>query len=78
VHLNRLGDQCLDQALPDRQLCAFHARMLEDYDDETEGRSPERNETKSRFPIVYRLAALVVLLLILMETFGSIRTWLDF
>jgi hypothetical protein len=52
--------------------------MLEDYDEESGPRSPERNETTSRFPIVYRLAALVLLLLILMETFGSIRTWLDF
>ena len=79
VHLNRVGDQCLDQALAERQFCAYHARMLEDYDPEETGhvRSDHR-ESKSRFPVIYRLAALILLLLILFDTFGSIRTWLDF
>jgi hypothetical protein len=79
VHLNRVGDQCPDRALEGRQLCAFHARMLEDYDPETAAETTSsRSEHRSRFPMIYRLAALILLLLILLNTFGSIRTWLDF
>lgn len=78
VHLNRVGDQCPDQALQGRQLCAFHSRMLEDYDPEAAGEATSaRTEHRSRFPMIYRLAALILLLILLMETFGSIRTWLD-
>ena len=80
VHLNRVGDQCQDQALNGRQLCAFHARMLEDYDPDgnVEAASASRTESRSRFPMIYRLAALILLILLLFQTFGSIRTWLDF
>jgi hypothetical protein len=53
--------------------------MLEDYDPEEAGSvRPDGGESKSRFPVIYRLAALILLLLILFDTFGSIRTWLDF
>ncbi|MBI2819158.1 MAG: hypothetical protein HYX73_04195 [Acidobacteria bacterium] len=78
VHLNRVGDQCRDQALEGRQLCAFHSRILEDDDPEGQMEATSgRREGTSRFPMIYRLAALILLLLILLDTFGSIRSWLD-
>ena len=77
VHLNRVGDQCRDQALEGRQLCAFHSRILEDFDPEEASEvTSGRSESRSRFPMIYRLAALILLLLILLDTFGSIRSWL--
>ena len=78
VHLNRVGDQCRDQALEGRQLCAFHSRILED--DNPENRmaaTSGQREGTSRFPMIYRLAALILLLILLLDTFGSIRSWLD-
>jgi hypothetical protein len=79
VHLNRVGDQCPDQALEGRQLCAFHARLLEDYDSDAAGEpAAAESERRSRFPVIYRLAALLLLLILLMQTFGSVRAWLDF
>jgi hypothetical protein len=77
VHLNRVGDQCRDQALEGRQLCAFHARILEDDDPEMrrEGVSGRR-EGISRFPLIYRLAALALLLLFLLDGFRVLRSWL--
>lgn len=78
VHLNRVGDQCRDQALEGRQLCAFHSRILEDDDPEERMKaSSGRREETSRFPMIYRLAALILLLILLLDTFGSIRSWLD-
>jgi hypothetical protein len=77
VHINRVGDQCRDQALEGRQLCAFHARILEDIDpEERMDAASGRSESRSRFPMIYRLAALILLLLMLLDTFGSIRTWM--
>ncbi|MBI3933999.1 MAG: hypothetical protein HY316_04855 [Acidobacteria bacterium] len=77
VHLNRVGDQCRDQALEGRQMCAFHSRILEDADPE-EGMETAsgRRQAGSRFPMIYRLAALVLLLIFLLDAFGSIRSWL--
>ena len=80
VHLNRVGEQCRDQALPGRQLCAFHARMLEDFDSDDAGLRDEvlagKRERASRFPLIYRLAALVLLLIFLLDTFPMLRSWL--
>ena len=82
VHLNRVGEQCRDQALEGRQLCAFHARILEDLeDDDLDSRQEAasgRREGLSRFPLLYRLAALALLLIFLMDAFGALRSWLKF
>lgn len=77
LHLNRVGEQCRDQALEGHQLCAFHARILED--DELElRREPafENSARRSRIPLIYRLAALALLLIFLFDAFGSLRSWL--
>ena len=79
VHLNRVGEQCRDQALEGRQLCPFHARILEDEDPDVrlEAGSGHREAT-SRFPLIYRLAALGLLLLFLFDAYRALRTWLGF
>ena len=78
VHLNRVGEQCRDQALEGRQLCAFHARILEDDDlDSRQEAASGRRQGLSRFPLIYRLAALTLLLIFVMEAFGALRSWLD-
>ena len=77
VHLNRVGEQCRDQALDGRQLCPYHARILEDDDPESRLEALSgRGESRSRFPLIYRLAALALLLLFLLEGFGDVRSWL--
>jgi len=79
VHLNRVGEQCRDQALEGRQLCAFHSRILEDDDPEIRREAVSgRREGTSRFPLIYRVAALVLLLIFLLEAFEPIRSWLGF
>ena len=77
VHLNRVGEQCRDQALEGRQLCAYHARILED-DDPEERRAAlsGAGDHSSRFPLIYRLAALALLLIFLLDGFSALRTWL--
>jgi len=68
VHLNRIGEQCRDQALEGRQFCAYHSRILEDYDpDRTMQTLSGKREGMSRFPLIYRLAALALLLLFLVN-----------
>jgi hypothetical protein len=77
LHLNRVGEQCRDQALAGRELCPFHARILEDDDPEARHEAlSSRGEGTSRFPMIYRLAAAILLLYFLVEAFGSIRSWL--
>jgi hypothetical protein len=77
VHLNRVGEQCRDQALEGRQLCAYHARILEDDDPESRMEAISGGaEKSSRFPLIYRLAALTLLLIFLLDAFGTIRSWL--
>ncbi|MBI4480418.1 MAG: hypothetical protein HY651_10385 [Acidobacteria bacterium] len=76
VHLNRVGEQCRDQALEGRQLCAFHSRILEDDDPAARQEADSGGEKSSGFPLIYRLAALVLLLIFLLEAFDPIRSWL--
>ena len=76
VHLNRVGEQCRDQALEGRQLCAFHARIFEDDDPETRRENLSGGERSSRFPLIYRLAAALLLLYFLLDAFSAIRSWL--
>ena len=77
VHLNRVGEQCRDQALEGRQLCPFHARILEDDDPDRRLESMAgRGESTSRFPLIYRLAAVALLLIFLLDAFRTLRSWL--
>ena len=77
LHLNRVGEQCRDQALDGHQLCAFHSRILEDDDPEMRRESGSTGRGGvSRFPLIYRLAALALLLIFLLNAVGSIRSWL--
>ena len=74
TQVNRVGEQCRGQAVAGSQLCAFHAGILEGrssggLDGETQ---PGR---QSRFPLIYRLAAGILLLLMLMEFFQVVRGW---
>ena len=68
VHLNRIGEQCRDQALEGKDFCAYHCRILE-------GEEPEE---KSPFPLIYRLAALALLLIFLISAYQRVRTWLGY
>ena len=77
VHLNRVGEQCRDQALEGRQLCAYHARIFEDDDPETRREALSGGESRgSRFPLIYRIAAAILLVYFLLDAFSSIRSWL--
>ena len=75
VHLSRAGEQCRDQALEGRELCAYHARMLEDYD--IDSGSSERRPA-SRFPLIYRVAAALLLLLFAMQAYQTVLSWLGY
>lgn len=77
VHLNRVGDQCRDQALQGGHLCSFHARVLEDDDPDRRLEALEaRGESKARFPLIYRLAALFLLALFAMQAYQTVLSWL--
>ena len=70
VHWNRIGEQCPDQALQGKKHCTYHSRILDDYDpdhhlDRTAG-------SLSRFPTVFRLAAIVLLLILLFAAFQTL------
>jgi len=72
-----VGEQCRDQALEGRQLCPFHARILEDDDPEQRlDAGTGSREGTSRFPLIYRLAALVLLLIFLLDGYRVLRSWL--
>lgn len=66
VHLNRQGEQCRDRALEGKDFCAYHYRILE-------GEEPEDT---SRFPLIYRMAALALLLIFLFQAYQTLRAWL--
>jgi hypothetical protein len=77
VYLNRVGEQCRDQALEGRQLCAYHARIFEEDDPEARRDALSGGgERASRFPLIYRLAAALLVLYFLLDAFSSIRSWL--
>jgi hypothetical protein len=72
-----VGEQCRDQALEGRQLCPYHARILEDDDPESRLEAiTGASERASRFPLIYRMAALALLLIFLLDGFGALRSWL--
>ncbi len=66
VHLNRLGRQCPAEALPEDMFCAAHSpdRELE---------SPEPDE---RRPGIYRLVALLMLLIFLFNAYQTVLGWM--
>lgn len=68
VHINRIGEQCPDQALPRKRYCSFHSRILEDHDPDA-GLDASNGSRASRFPWVYRLAAIALLLIFLYAAF---------
>ena len=76
TQINRIGEQCRDQAVAGSELCAFHAGILE-------GRSSSRLDEDtgahagqhSRFPFIYRLAAGLLLLIFLLEIVQLIKGW---
>jgi hypothetical protein len=77
VHLNRVGEQCADQALEGRQLCPYHARILEDDDPEERREAISgQSDRLSRFPMIYRMAAVILLLYFLLDSLGALRSWL--
>lgn len=73
--IDRVGEQCQGQAVAGSRLCAFHAGILEG---RTSG-GPEDDERgagrRSRFPLIYRLAAGVLLLFFLLEILQLITSW---
>ena len=75
VHLNRVGEQCRDQALEGKEFCAYHARILEDYDPDSGVRE---RKPASRFPLIYRVAAALLLLLFAMQAYQTVLSWLGY
>ena len=66
VHLDRSGWQCPREARERAEFCADHTRFLD----------PEWPESRSRYPLRYRLAALALLLLFLFEGYQTVLSWL--
>ena len=79
VHLNRVGEQCRDQALEGSQLCPYHARILEDDDPDRRLEVLEsRSERTSRFPLIYRIVAALLLLLFALQGYQTVLSWLGY
>lgn len=79
VHLNRIGEQCRDQALEGKDFCPYHSRILEDDDPDRRLEAlSSSSERTSRFPLIYRLAALALLLILLVNAYQTLRSWLGF
>jgi len=84
VYLNRVGEQCRDQARLGSQLCAYHASILEGRDlaDNRPLQTPAspgaRTTVPSRFPFIYRLAAALLLLIFIFNGFSMLRSWIGF
>ena len=83
AHLNRIGEQCRDQAIATSQLCAYHAGILEGREMGSSSEDAHSSNLggmgrKSRFPFIYRVAAGLLLLIFLIEIAQSLRGWLDF
>jgi hypothetical protein len=79
VHLNRIGEQCRDQALEGGQLCPYHTRIFEDEDLDQRFEVVEgRRDRVSRYPLIYRLAAGALLLLFVMQIYQTVVSWLGY
>ena len=66
MHLDRSGWQCPAEALEGTEFCADHTRFLDS----------EASESRSRYPFLYRLAALALLLLFLLNAYQTVLSWL--
>jgi hypothetical protein len=66
VRLNRIGEQCPDQALEGKKYCSYHSIILEDHDPDG------AIDGVSRYPMIYRLAAVVLLLIFLYAAFQAL------
>ncbi len=75
VRLNRIGEQCRDQTLEGRRLCSYHSRILEDHDPDRRLEALAGSRI-SRFPVVYRLATIALLLIFLYAAFQTALRWL--
>ncbi len=66
VHLNRLGQQCSTEALPEDVFCAAHSpdRELE---------SPEPDNSR---PAIYRVVAFLLLFIFLFNAYQILLGWL--
>lgn len=76
TQINRVGEQCRGQAVAGSQLCAFHAGILQGRaagggDDTREYRTGRQ----SRFPLIYRIAAGLLLVIFILELAQLIRDW---
>ena len=76
VRLNRIGEQCTDQALAGKKYCPYHSRILEDHDPDLRLDALAGSRV-SRFPVVYRLAAIALLLIFLYAAFQTSLRWLS-
>ena len=66
VYLNRRGEQCPAEAVDGNEFCADHRPFLD----------AEETEPKNARPLLYRLAALVLLLIFLFNAYQTVRAWL--
>lgn len=66
MHLDRRGWQCSAEALEGSEFCADHRPFL----------GAEETEPNSGRPLLYRLAAFVLLLIFLFNAYQTVRAWL--
>lgn len=66
MHLDRGGWQCPAEALEGRDFCVDHLPVLE----------AAWLEHSRRYPLPYRLAALVLLLIFLLNAYQTVSSWL--
>lgn len=76
VHLNRVGEQCRGQAVAGSQLCAYHAGILEGRSSAAlDGGRESGTARRPRIPLVFRVAAGLLLLGFVLEFVQVIRGW---
>ncbi|MBI1955173.1 MAG: hypothetical protein HYS38_02155 [Acidobacteria bacterium] len=66
MHLDRKGWQCSAEALEGSGFCADHRPLFD----------AEETEPKSGRPLLYRLAALILLLIFFFNAYQTVRAWL--
>lgn len=70
MHLDRGGRQCPFEALEGKEFCADHSPLI--YADG----DAEWPEPKTNRPLLYRLAAWILLLIFLLNAYQTLRAWL--
>ena len=66
IHLDKRGWQCPAEALEGSEFCAGHRPFFD----------AEETEPNSSRPLLYRLAAFVLLLIFLFNTYQTVCAWL--